>query len=315
MRNKKAQRQRLVRAEDIIAWIWEKDDPAAAACESQHLKVADQSVEACDLRVYDSLLTYEGEAASVDRTLANILVFADDCRTATEWLTSEVVSHDDEQARRAGQRRRHLKERGLLQNGKRFVRICDAVILDAEMIAVMAARQCIDDWEESAGERALHFKKCEGGVRWQPVTTDIGGTRTMHLSNPFTAPPTKPEGDGRTVEKYHVSFAEQEPPRAERSQWVSANEADIDDEEKATQPGWVLNNRAETTMDWLSEAAEIVADMAMDSEEQTLRGLFPSQREMKRLEEREAAHKRAAATKKQTPTEKPGTGGPGQSIH
>ena len=324
MRHTKQQRQRLVSADEIIAWIWETDDPAAAACESHHLEVGEQSVEASDLRVYDSLLgceqekqggEAEGEAAGLDRTLANILVFADDCRTATEWLSSEVVSHDDEQARRAGQRRRHLKERGLLENGKQFVRICGQVVTDAEMIAVMAARQCIDNWEETAGERTLHFEKCEVGVRWQPGSTENGSTTRMHLSNPFTAPPAKPEADGRNVEKYLVSFSDEERATAKRSQWVTADEADIDDDGNDTEPGWALNKRAETTVQWLSDAAETVADIAMDSEEQTLRTLFPSRREIKRHEEREGARKRAAAARKRKPTEGPATAGPGQSIH
>ena len=324
MRNKKRQLQRLVSADEIIAWIWEKDDPAAAACESQHLEVGEQSVEAAELRVYDSLLACEreeqsgeaeGEAAGLDRTLSNILVFADDCRTATEWLSSEVVSHDDEQARRAGQRRRHLKERGLLENGKRFVRICGQVVTDAEMIAVMAARQCIDDWDETAGERTLHFEKYEAGVRWQPASTENGSTTRMHLSNPFTAPPAKPEADSRNVEKYLVSFSDEEQATAERSQWGTADEAEIDDNGKDTEPRWALNKRAETTVQWLSDAAETVADIAMESEEQTLRTLFPSLREIKRHEEREDARKRAAHAKKRKPTEGPATAGPGQSIH
>ena len=327
MRHTKQQRQRLVSADEIIAWIWETDDPAAAACESHHLEVGEQSVEASDLRVYDSLLgceqakqggEAEGEAAGLDRTLANILVFADDCRTASEWLSSEVVSHDDEQARRAGQRRRHLKERGLLKNGERFVRICGQVVTDAEMIAVMAARQCIDNWGETAGERTLHFKKCEAGMRWQPVSTENGSTTRMRLSNPFTAPPAKPEADGRNVEKYLVSFSDEERATAERTQWVTADEADIDDDDdddNDNEPGWVLNERAETTVQWLSDAAETVADIAMDSEEQTLQTLFPSLREINRHEEREHARKRAAQAKKTKPTKGPATARPGQSIH
>ena len=223
MRNKK--RQRLVSADEIIAWIWEKDDPAAAACESRHLEVGDQSVEATDLRAYDSLLACErddrggdgeDETAGLDRTLANILVFADDCRAATEWLDSEVVSHEDEQARRAGQRRRHLKERGLLENGERFVRICGQVVTDAGLIRVMAAAQCIDSWEETDGERSLYFHKCEAGMRWQPCSTEIGSTTRMQLSNPFTAPPPRPEADGVKVDKYLVSFSDDEEPTALR---------------------------------------------------------------------------------------------------
>ena len=242
-------------------------------------------------------------------------MFADDCRAATEWLGSEVVSHDDEQARRAGQRRRHLKERGLLKNGKRFVRICGQVATDAAMIAVMAARQCIDSWEETDGNRSLHFHKCDGGIRWQPCSTETGSTTRMQLSNPFTAPPAKPEADGRKVDKYLVSFSDDEHATAERSQWKSADEADSDDHGNDTEPRWVLNTRAETTVDWLSEAAETVAEIAMDSEEGTLRELFPSVREMRRREEREGAHKRAAEATKRKLTDGPASAGTGHSIH
>ena len=170
-------RARIVPTEDIIEWVWENDDPAAPPCGSQHLNTSDQSVDPAGLRVYDSLLRCklatvdkdaEGESAKLDTTLSNILVFGDDCRAATEWLRNESVSHDDEQGRRAGERRRHLKERGLLENGKRFVRICGQVVIDAGLVKVMAARQCIDWWQETWGESTLHFHKCENGVRWQP---------------------------------------------------------------------------------------------------------------------------------------------------
>ena len=106
-----------------------------------------------------------------------------------------------------------------------------------------------------------------------------------------------------------MSFCDEERATAKRSQWVTA------DDGNDTEPAWALNKRAETTVQWLSDAAETVADIAMDSEEQTLRTLFPSRREIKRHEECEGARKRAAAARKRKPTEGPGTAGPGQSIH
>ena len=321
LRNKK--RHRPISADEIIAWIWENDDPAAAACESRHLDVSDQSVEATDLRVYNGLLACEPdksdgkqvEAEGLDRTLANILVFADDCRAATEWLQNELVSHDDEQARRAGQRRRHLKERGLLENGKRFVRLCGQVVTDAAMITVMAARQCIDGWEETDGERSLHFHKCETGIRWQPCSTETGSTTRMYLGNPFSAPPAKPEADGRTVVTYVVSFSDDEHATAERSQWENAEEADVDDDRNDTKAQWVLNTAGETAVEWLAEAAETVAEIATENDDVTLRELFPSLREMKQREEREGAGKRAAEARKRHLTEGPASAGAGHSIH
>ena len=147
-----------------MAWTWEDDAPAGAPSTSAQLDVSDQSIEAGKLQVYDDLLSCEpaeqhadapierdGDGRGVDDTLVNVLVFADDCRRAAEWLDDRPVSHEDEQARRAGERRRHLKERGILGNGRNYVRICGQIVLDTEIIAAMAARGCIDHWEEIHG--------------------------------------------------------------------------------------------------------------------------------------------------------------------
>ncbi len=319
MTNKK--RHRPVSAEEIIAWVWENDDPAAASCESRHLDISDQSVEGTELRVYNGLLACEpdkssgkqGGAEVLDRTLANILVFADDCRAATEWLQNEVVSHDDEQGRRAGQRRRHLKERGLLDNGKRFVRLCGQVVTDTGMIAVIAARQCIDVWEETDGERSLYFRKCEAGIRWQPCSTETGRTTRLRLANPFTAPPAKPEADGRKVVSYVVSISDDGEATAERQEEENTEVANVDDNTNDAQ--WVLNSAAETAVEWLAEAAEAAAEITIENEDGTVRELFPSPREMRRREERENAQKRAAEARKRNPTNGPSPGGTNHSIH
>lgn len=284
MRGKK--RQRLVAAEESIGWVWEDDDPAAAACGTQHLDVGDQSADPAELRVYDGLLASEREqedgsaeddAAGLDRTLTNILVFADDCRAATEWLSDETVSHDDEQGRRSGQRRRHLKERGRLTNAKPFVRICGQTVIDSRLVAVMAARQCIDNWEETEGQRSLHFHKREAGMRWEPCTALDGISTRMCLSNPFTAPPATQESDGPRVEEYLVTLSDDKPATAERRRW------DTDDEDTmAAKAEWMLNSRAETAMEWLAEAADAVADITSEGDDRTLRELFPSLRESKR---------------------------------
>ena len=323
MRNKK--RQPLVALEELIAWVWENDDPAAATPHSRHLDVNDQAVEVEDLGVYKSLLTCDQDdpssgrqvyAHKLDRTLSNILVFADDCRAATEWLVSGVVSHEDEQGRRAGERRRHLKERGLLANQKRFVRLCGHVITGAGAIKVLAARQCIDSWEETDGERSLHFHKCEDGLRWQPCSSETGNTTAMSLGNPYNAPAPVAEADGRTVDKYVVSFADDEDEATvTRGQWKRPAGSDDDDPENDPGLGWVLNERAENTMRWLSEAAESTAEIAAEADDDTVRQLFPSLREMRRSAEIENAQRRGAEARKSTPSERTSRSGPHESIH
>lgn len=315
-------RRREVQAEDIVSWIWENDDPAATVCQSRHLDIGDQSLQGSELQVYNGLLACEqeqsndvhGEASSLDRTLTNILMFADDCRAGVEWLDNEVVSHDDEQARRAGQRRRHLKERGLLRNGNRFVRICGQIITDAGTVAIMAARQCIDSWEETNDHRSLHFHKNEGGIRWQPCSAENGTTTRMHIANPFTAPPATPEADGRTVETYFVSLSDDEPGTAERNRWLSETETDIEDEEQHGTLQWTLNPHGRRALDWLSDAAGTAAVITLDNEEETLRELFPSAREMRRREERALRRKQAAEATKSEPTDAPPSGR-GPSVH
>ena len=317
----KKKRQRPVSAEDIIAWVWENDDPSAPTCESRHLDVSDQSVEAAELRVYDALLAFDpdhstgndSDPESLDRTLTNILVFADDCRAATEWLENGVVSHDDEQGRRAGERRRHLKERGLLDNDRRFVRLCGQVTLDPAQIAVMATRQCVDFWEETDAQRSLHFKKCEAGIRWQPCTAETGRRTRLLLANPLTAPRAGPEADGRRVIAYEVSISEDEEPTAERQAWENTEADDVD--EHTSDARWVLNSAGETAMEWLAEAAETAAEITMENDDETVRDLFPSRREMRRREERYEAQKRADEARKRNPTTGPSPGGPSQSIH
>ena len=322
MANKKP--QRVVSASETIHWVWEEDDPAAARCESQHRDINNQSLEATELLVYYGLLachvtkqdnSTESLVGWVDRTLANILVFADDCRNAVEWLTREVVNHADEQGRRRGQRRRHLKERGLLQNGRRFVRLCGQVITDTEMIAVDAARECIDDWDETADQRTLHFHKEEGGVRWDPCSEDNDRTVTMHLGNPFTAPRATRETDGRTVQQYRIELLNEEPATAERSKWTSADGSDTNEGENKTELKWTLNKRAETAMEWLSFAAETVGDIARHSDEDTLQRLFPNLREIQRRQRRETAQKQAALATKTQPTAGLATRKGGQTIH
>ena len=315
-------RQRTVLAEEIIDWVWEDDDPAAPACESRHLDISDQSLEATELRVYDSLLACsedktasgtEQAVAVLDRTLANILVFADDCQAAVKWLRKETVTHSDEQGRRAGQRRRHLKERGLLKNNRPFVRLCGQVIIDSDTIAISAARQCINDWEESGDGQSLHFHKEEDGMRWRPESTDNGRTATMDLANPYTAPPPAPEPDGRTVHRYRIELGDHEHPKAERSQWTNADGEDAD---HTSEPVWVLNTRAESAVEWLAFAAETVANIATDCDENTLRQLFPSLREIHRQEEREAAASRAAQPKTtKEPAAQPDAKSRGTTIH
>ncbi|MCY4510219.1 MAG: hypothetical protein OXG35_25145 [Acidobacteria bacterium] len=204
----------------------------------------------------------EGESAKLDTTLTNILVFGDDCRAATEWLRNESVSHDDEQGRRAGERRRHLKERGLLENGKRFVRICGQVVIDAGLVEVMAARQCIDWWQETWGESTLHFHKCENGVRWQPHGDSAEHKTLLCLSNPFTAPPLAAEADGRYVDQYEVSWIDDDAPVAERESCTTTAVEDADSHEIEDKPRWTLNERAGRTAEWLSEAAETVEQTA-----------------------------------------------------
>ena len=226
--------------------------------------------------MYDSLLACEreeqsgeaeGEAAGLDRTLSNILVFADDCRTATEWLSSEVVSHDDEQARRAGQRRRHLKERGLLENGKRFVRICGQVVTDAEMIAVMAARQCIDDWDETAGETDPALREVRGRGA---VAAGQHRDREHNENAPVQPPSPRRRRNRKPTAGTSRSTWCRSPTRSRRQPSAASGgpptRPEIDDNGKDTEPGWALNKRAETTVQWLSDAAETVADIAMESE-------------------------------------------------
>lgn len=321
-RKRQQQQKQKVLAEDIIAWIWEDDDPGAATCDSRHLDVNDRSIELSELMVYDNLLGCSEEASGaihpehavvcLDRTLANILAFADDCQAAVQWLTAETVTHSDEQSRRAGQRRRHLKERGLLKNGLPFVRLCGQVIIDSDTIAISAARQCIDNWEETTEGQALHFRKEEDGMRWQPESTLSGRTVDMDLSNPYTAPSPAPEADGRTVHRYNVELGDDEEATAERREWTSANpEPDV-----AADAGWVLNKRGESAVEWLSVAAETVTKIATLSDEDTLRQLFPSIREIRRRQKQEAASRRAA---EQRTTEalaaEPGTKSRGPTVH
>ena len=59
MRNRK--RRPLVALDELIAWVWENDDPAAATPHSRHLDVNDQAVEVEDLGVYRSLLACDQE--------------------------------------------------------------------------------------------------------------------------------------------------------------------------------------------------------------------------------------------------------------
>ena len=321
-------RKRVVRPKAVISWVWEDDDPAARPCEPRHIDYSDQSIPTTELTVYDSLIACldqqvgEGEddvPGVLDETLANILVLADDFRSAIEWLTSEGVSHADEQGRRAGQRRRHLKERGEFTNGMRFVQLCGEWITTTDAIAVSAARQCIDDWEEIGDHRSLHFHKEEAGVRWEPCSAENSATTTMHLANPFCAPPATPEDDGRTVTQYHVELVSDEDGYAERSEversrWTSETD---ESEEEAAKGGvrWRLNQRAESAMKWLAGAAELAAEIAGHSDEDTLRRFFPSLREIQRKARRAATESRAAATAK-TPQEAVNRGRHGgQTIH
>ena len=140
----------------------------------------------------------------------------------------------------------------------------------------MAARQCIDSWEETNDHRSLHFHKNEGGIRWQPCSAENGTTTRMHIANPFTAPPATPEADGRTVETYFVSLSDDEPGTAERSRWLSETETDIEDEEQHGTLQWTLNPHGRRALDWLSDAAGTAAVITLDNEEETLRELFPS---------------------------------------
>ena len=90
----------------------------------------------------------------------------------------------------------------------------------AGAIKVLAARECIDSWEETDGERSLHFHKCEDGLRWQPCSGETESTTTMTLGNPYNAPAPVAEADGRTVDKYVVSFSDDEDEAtATRGQW------------------------------------------------------------------------------------------------
>ena len=321
MRNRR--RERVVSPEDMIGWIWENDDPAAATCESQHLDISDQTVEVTELQVYYGLLacgqgkkdgSTESGVGNLDRTLTNILVFADDCQAAAEWLSSESVNYADEQGRRRGERRRHLKERGLLQNGVRFVRLCGQAIIGTDTIAMMAARQCINDWEESAEQQSLHFKREEAGVRWEPCSTENGRTATLHLGNPYTAPPATEEADGRTVQEYRIELWSDENPIAGRSAWTSAEESDTEDEDE-TELAWTLNGRSEAAMEWLTFAAETVGDITRESDKDTVEELFPSLQEIRREAGRTAAQKRAAQTTKTQPTAGPATRKSGHTIH
>ena len=312
----KRKRPQRIRPEDMIAWVWEEDDPAAAPCDSRHLDIGDQSIELQHLRVYDSLLAYRPETGTtepaetadrLDTTLANILVFADDCRAAAEWLTDEMVSFEDEKGRRFGQRRRHLKERGFLTNAKRFARICGQVVEDDMMIAIMAARQCIDLWKERWRQKTLHFHKCEDGMRWQPCSDETAWTARMTVSNPFTAPPTEAEADGREVLRYELTAIDDDGITAERETSMTPETENPDEVEHDDHPGWLLNEQAQKTAEWLFDAAERVADTAGAADKNTLRTLFPSLQEIRRLERQQEKAKDAAR--------KPGRGPQDQSVH
>ena len=319
-------RKRILPPKEIIDWVWEDDDPAAAPCESGQMDFRVQSVEPAKLVVYANLLACrqakeeadgrKHEPAILDGTLTNILVFADDCRTAVEWLTSEVVSHADEQGRRAGQRRRHLKERGRLTNGMRYVQLCGQWITSTDAIAAAATRECIDDWEEIGDRRSLHFHEEEAGVRWDPCSAENARTATMHLANPYSAPPATPEDDGRTVTQYRVELVSDEdadPMRneAERSRWTNDTSKGKDDPIKGG-AAWTLNQRAEAAMEWLSGAAETAGDIVRHGEDETLKRFFPNLQEIQREERRCAAQRRAANTHQTA-----GTSGKyrGQTIH
>ena len=313
----KRKRAQRIRPEDMIAWVWEEDDPAAAPCDSRHLDIDDQSIEPHNLRVYDSLLacgldTDSGEPAPVadrlDTTLANILVFADDCRAAAEWLTEEAVSFEDEKGRRFGQRRRHLKERGFLTNSKRFVRICGEVVDDDTLVIAMAARHCIDHWHERWGEKALHFRKDEDGVRWEPCSHETELTTTMTVSNPFTAPPTEAEADGCEVLQYDLEAGHDGITAVRLTGTTPETESpDGDPDERRPRWVWVLNDRAQKTVEWLLDAAETVADMARTRDKHALQTLFPSLQETRRRERQQEKAKEAARKTRQGPQD--------QSVH
>ena len=292
-RNHMTRRRRRDTPPLSIAWTWETDDPAAEPCEARHLDVTDQSAAPSELRVYDSLLACEldlepGEMpeveAAIDAALANILVFADDCKTACAWLENETVSHADEQGRRAAQRRRHLKERGFLKDGRRFVRICGAMVTEQLAIEVMAARQCIDAWEHTFGERSLWFGKKKNRMRWAPRSEELDESTMLKVANPFTADPPSPDADGRIVETYTVVVSDDGAATAEPTATVV--ETDDPGIPQELHPGWVLNARAHEAMTWLGEAAEAVADLADSADSPMVRELFPSWTEMERLRRR-----------------------------
>ena len=282
------------RPEEKIGWIWEDDDIAAAPCDSRQLDVNDQSPELHHLGVYEGLMTCKVDTdrnepavitEEMDNSLANILAFADDCRAASEWLTEESVSFEDEKGRRFGQRRRHLKERGFLKDGRPFVRICGRIVDTNLVIAAMAARHCIDEWKESRGVKTLHFQKCEDGMRWEPCGHRSNWSTRMIVSNPFTAPATAPEADGREVLRYELSAIDDDGITAERQTSTEAETKNPEDDAAYEHPGWMLNKRARKTAKWLFEAAETVADAARIVDEHSLRTIFPSLQDMRRLKE------------------------------
>ena len=207
---------------------------------------------------------------------------------------------------------RHLKQRGLLKNGLPFVRLCGQVMIDSDTIAISAARQYIDNWEETTEGQALHFRKEEDEVRWQPERTLSGRTVDMDLSNPYTAPPAAPEADERTVHRYNMELGDDKEATAERREWASADpELDI-----AANAGWVLNKRGESAVEWLSVATEVVTKIATLSDEDTLRQLFPSIREIRRREEQAAASRRTPEEKPTgAPTAQPPTRSRGPTVH
>lgn len=323
MRNRKARR----RSADVkvISWVWEDDDPAAPPEPGDDASADQRAVDPAGLHVYKNLLGCEedggegapgGGANSLDRTLANILVFADDCRAAAEWLRGGMVSHEDEQGRRAGERRRHLEQRGLMRSGKRFVRLCGQLLIDEKTTAITAARHCIEWWEETLQTRTLHFHKCDEGVRWEPCADETGETTRMELANPFGAPPAGPERDGRSVEKYTVGFSDEDGPTAERSEWsVAPDKSPGEQEDPEGRVRWLLSTQAAETVQWLAYAAETAADVATGAEDHTLRTLFPSLREIKKRDERESAAKRAAEARETKAGERRASAPSGRSVH
>ena len=130
-------------------------------------------------------------------------------------------------------------------------------------------------------------------MRWQPCSAENGSTTAIALSNPYTAPEPAEDSDGRTGLRYRVEFSDEEPPRVKRAEWKHTSEGADEDT-----TAWHLNGRAAEAIVWLASAAETAAGIAGRADDETVREIFPSLREIRKRREEEAAANRAADARK-----------------